>query len=59
MDIQVLVTHATKCGATTEIADKVGQVLRDGTVMTSILSRPKCNEGRIEGCGSRQRHRLG
>jgi menaquinone-dependent protoporphyrinogen oxidase len=38
MDIQVLVTYATKYGATAEIAEKIGQVLRQTGLRTDVLS---------------------
>jgi len=37
MDIQVLVAYATKYGATTEIAEKIGQVLRQAGLPTDVL----------------------
>jgi menaquinone-dependent protoporphyrinogen oxidase len=36
MDIKVLVTYATKYGATTEIAEKIGQVLRQAGLHTEV-----------------------
>ena len=38
MDNQVLVTYATKYGATAEIAEKIGQVLREADMRTDVLS---------------------
>jgi menaquinone-dependent protoporphyrinogen oxidase len=37
MDSQVLVTYATKYGATAEIAEKIGQVLRQAGLRTDVL----------------------
>jgi len=37
MDIQVLVAYATKYGATAEIAEKIGQVLRQAGLRTDVL----------------------
>ena len=37
MDIRVLVTYATKYGATAEIAEKFGQVLRQAGLQTDVL----------------------
>ena len=37
MDIRVLVTYATKYGATAEIAVKIGQVLRQAGLQTDVL----------------------
>lgn len=37
MDIQILVAYATKYGATTEIAEKIGQVLRQAGLPTDVL----------------------
>jgi menaquinone-dependent protoporphyrinogen oxidase len=37
MDIQVLVAYATKYGATAEIAEKMGQVLRQAGLRTDVL----------------------
>jgi menaquinone-dependent protoporphyrinogen oxidase len=37
MDKQVLVTYATKYGATTEIAEKIGQVLRQAGLQADVL----------------------
>jgi len=38
MDNQVLVTYATKYGATAEIAEKIGQVLREAGLRTDVLT---------------------
>jgi menaquinone-dependent protoporphyrinogen oxidase len=37
MDAQILVAYATKYGATTEIAEKIGQVLRQAGLHTDVL----------------------
>ena len=37
MDIRVLVTYATKYGATAEIADRIGQVLRQAGLQADVL----------------------
>ena len=37
MDKQVLVAYATKHGATAEIAEKIGQVLRQAGLRTDVL----------------------
>ena len=37
MDRQVLMTYATKHGATAEIAEKVGQVLSEAGLHTDVL----------------------
>ena len=37
MDIRVLVAYATKYGATAEIAEKIGQVLRQAGLPTDVL----------------------
>jgi menaquinone-dependent protoporphyrinogen oxidase len=37
MDVRVLVTYATKYGATAEIADKIGQVLRQAGLQADVL----------------------
>ncbi len=38
MDVQVLVAYATKYGATAEIAEKIGQVLREVGLRADVLS---------------------
>ena len=37
MNTQVLVVYATKYGATAEIAEKIGQVLRQAGLRTDVL----------------------
>ena len=37
MDVQVLVAYATKYGATAEIAEEIGQVLRQAGLRTDVL----------------------
>jgi menaquinone-dependent protoporphyrinogen oxidase len=37
MDKQVLVVHATKYGATEEIAERIGEVLRQAGLLTEVL----------------------
>jgi menaquinone-dependent protoporphyrinogen oxidase len=37
MDVQVLVAYATKYGATAEMAEKIGQVLRQAGLRTDVL----------------------
>ena len=37
MDVQVLVAYATKYGATAEIAEKIGQVLREAGLHVDVL----------------------
>jgi menaquinone-dependent protoporphyrinogen oxidase len=37
MDIRVLVTYATKYGATAEIAERIGEVLRQAGLQTDVL----------------------
>jgi menaquinone-dependent protoporphyrinogen oxidase len=37
MDVQVLVAYATKYGATAEIAERIGQVLRQAGLRTDVL----------------------
>jgi menaquinone-dependent protoporphyrinogen IX oxidase len=41
MNTQVLVAYATKYGATAEIAEKIGQVLRQAGLRTDVLV-PTC-----------------
>jgi len=38
MDVQVLVAYATKYGATAEIAEKIGQVLREAGLRVDVLA---------------------
>jgi menaquinone-dependent protoporphyrinogen oxidase len=44
MDNQVLVTYATKHGATAEIAEKIGQVLRQAGLCTDVLPTDRVSE---------------
>jgi menaquinone-dependent protoporphyrinogen oxidase len=44
MDIQVLVTYATKYGATAEIAEKIGEVLRQEGLTTDVLPAKEVQE---------------
>ncbi|MBU1660124.1 MAG: flavodoxin domain-containing protein [Chloroflexi bacterium] len=44
MDIQVLVAFATKYGATAEIAEKIGQVLREAGLRTDVLSMDRVGD---------------
>jgi menaquinone-dependent protoporphyrinogen oxidase len=44
MDSQVLVTYATKYGATAEIAEKIGQVLRQAGLRTDVLPTDRVSE---------------
>jgi len=44
MDIQVLVAYATKYGATAEIAEKIGQVLRQAGVPTDVLPADRVSD---------------
>ena len=37
MDVKVLVAYATKYGATADIAEKIGQVLRQAGLQTDVL----------------------
>jgi menaquinone-dependent protoporphyrinogen oxidase len=43
MDKQVLVAYATKYGATAEIAEKIGQVLRQEGLTTDVLPADRVN----------------
>jgi len=43
MEIQVLVAYATKYGATVEIAQKIGEVLRQTGLPTDVLPADKVN----------------
>jgi len=44
MDIQVLVAYATKYGATAEIAEKIGQVLRQAGLRTDVLPADRVSD---------------
>ena len=44
MDIQVLVAYATKYGATAEIAERIGQVLRQAGLSTDVLPTDQVSE---------------
>jgi menaquinone-dependent protoporphyrinogen oxidase len=44
MDIQVLVAYATKHGATAEIAEKIGQVLRQAGLRTDVLPTDRVSD---------------
>ncbi|MBC7263626.1 MAG: flavodoxin domain-containing protein [Chloroflexi bacterium] len=44
MEIQVLVAYATKYGATAEIAEKIGQVLRQAGFHTDVLSADRVGD---------------
>lgn len=44
MDNQVLVTYATKYGATAEIAEKIGQVLSQAGLRTDVLPTDRVSE---------------
>jgi len=44
MDVQVLVAYATKYGATAEIAEKIGQVLREAGVRADVLSADRVGD---------------
>ena len=44
MNTQVLVAYATKYGATAEIADKIGQVLRQAGLRTDVLLTDQVSE---------------
>jgi menaquinone-dependent protoporphyrinogen oxidase len=44
MDIQVLVAYATKHGATAEIAEKIGQVLRQAGLPTDVLPADRVSD---------------
>ena len=43
MDVRVLVTYASKYGATTEIAERIGQVISESGLSTDVLSVEKVN----------------
>ena len=44
MDSQVLVAYATKYGATAEIAEKIGQVLRQAGLRTDVLPADRVSD---------------
>ena len=44
MDMQVLVAYATKYGATAEIAEKIGQVLRQAGLRTDVLPTDRVSD---------------
>ncbi len=44
MDVQVLVAYATKYGATAEIAEKIGQVLREAGLRTDVLPADRVSD---------------
>jgi len=44
MDIRVLVTYATKYGATAEIAEKIGQELRQAGLQTDVLPADRVSD---------------
>jgi menaquinone-dependent protoporphyrinogen oxidase len=44
MDVQVLVAYATKYGATAEIAEKIGQVLRQAGLRTHVLPTDRVSD---------------
>lgn len=44
MNTQVLVTYATKYGATAEIAEKIGQVLRQAGLHTDVLPTDRVSD---------------
>jgi menaquinone-dependent protoporphyrinogen oxidase len=44
MDVQVLVAYATKHGATAEIAEKIGQVLRQAGLRTDVLPADRVSD---------------
>ena len=44
MDKQVLVAYATKYGATAEIAEKIGQVLRDAGLRADVLPADRVSD---------------
>ena len=46
MDSRVLVTYATKYGATAEIAEKIGQVLRQAGLPTDVLPADRVGDVR-------------
>ncbi len=44
MNTQVLVTYATKYGATAENADRIGQVIRQAVLLTDVLSADRVSD---------------
>jgi len=44
MGVQVLVTYATKYGATAEIAEKIGQVLREAGLRADVLPADRVSD---------------
>ena len=44
MEIRVLVTYASKYGATAEIAEKIGQVLRQAGLQADVLPVNRVND---------------
>jgi len=44
MDVQILVAYATKYGATAEIAEKIGQVLREAGLRTDVLPADRVSD---------------
>ena len=44
MDAQILVAYATKYGATAEIAEKIGEVLREAGLQTDVLPAHKVSD---------------
>ena len=44
MDVQVLVAYATKYGATAEIAEKIGQVLREAGLRADVLPADRVSD---------------
>ena len=44
MDAQILVAYATKYGATAEIAEKIGEVLREAGLQTDVLPADKVSD---------------
>jgi len=44
MDVQVLVAYATKYGATAEIAERIGQVLREAGLRADVLSADRVSD---------------
>lgn len=44
MDIQVLVTFATRYGATAEIAERIGQVLRDAGLRADVMPTDRVSD---------------